>query len=149
MTRPEQLRDWAKGSLTLEAGTELLLRGFSGRFTEPGWPWMMIDDDRPWIDFEAVPDGLGGLSGGEKRFLLIAASIGGGTHVALSDVIPGLDRAILDLVLAAMAHAAGSHQDSVVLGEGPDTVLAFRRAKSLHPWPEPAPAFRVIDGGKG
>lgn len=147
MTRPQDLRDWAKGSLTLEAGTELLLRGFSGRFAEPGWPWMMIDDDRPWIDFEAVPDGLGGLSGGEKRVLLIAASIGGGAPVSLADVIPGLDRAILDLVLAAMAHAAGSHQDSVMVGEGSD-VLSFQRARSLHPWPEPAPAFRVIDGGK-
>lgn len=66
---------------------ELLLLAFSGRFSEPGWLWMMMDDDRPWIDFEAIPDGIGGLSGGERRVLLIASSIGGGTPVVLSDVI--------------------------------------------------------------
>lgn len=63
-------------------------------------------------------------------------------------MIPGLDRDVLDLVLAAIAHAAGSHQDSVIPGDGDDGVLSFERAKSLHPWSKEQPAFQVIDGGK-
>jgi hypothetical protein len=96
------------------------------------------DPGHPWIDFEAIADGTGGLSGGEKRFLLIVASIGCGTPVALEDVIVGLDRSLLDLVLAALAHAGGSHQDSVLLGDGGE--LTFQRPGAPHPWPETAPA---------
>lgn len=101
---------------------------------------------RQRIDFEAIPEHIGGLSGGEKRFMMIAASFGGAEPIILSDVIPGLDRALLDLVLAAVAHAAGSHQDSVVT-ESTEGALGFERAPTLHPWPKPAPALRIIDGG--
>lgn len=147
MTTSQELRDWAKGALPLEAATELLLRGFSGRFAEPGWPWMKTDDGRPWIDFGSIPDEIGGLSSGEQRFLMIAASLGGDdVRISLSDEM-SLDRTLLELVLAAMAHAAGSHQDSVVV-EQPGGVLGFERRKSLYPWPEPVQALRVIEGGK-
>lgn len=145
---PQVLRDWAKGSLNCEAATELLLRAFSARYAGPGWPWMHTDEQgRSWIDFEAIPEHIGGLSGGEKRLLRIVASLGGEEPVALSDVVPGLDRSILDLVLAALAHAAGSHQDSLVI-ERNEGVLGFERVATLHPWPEAAPALRVIDGGQ-
>jgi hypothetical protein len=91
---------------------------------------------------------IGGLSGGEKRFLRIATSLGGEEPAALSDVVPALDRSILDLVLAALAHAAGSRQDSEMY-EQPEGVLSFKRVDTLHPWPKEAPALRVIDGGQG
>lgn len=145
---PQVLRDWAKGSLNCEAATELLLRAFSGRYAGPGWPWMHTDEQgRSWIEFEAIPEHIGGLSGGEKRLLRIVASLGGEEPVALSDVVPGLDRALLDLVLAALAHAAGSHQDSEMF-EQPEGVLSFKGVETLHPWPNAAPALRVIDGGQ-
>ena len=35
----DQLRAWAKGIYSLEA-TELLIRGFGGRFADPGCPWV-------------------------------------------------------------------------------------------------------------
>lgn len=105
------------------------------------------DEGRTRIEFEAIPEHIGGLSGGEKRFLRIAASLGGEEPVALSDVIPGLDRSILDLVLAALAHAAGSHQDSEMF-EQPEGILSSKRVQTLHPWPKEAPALRVIDGGQ-
>jgi hypothetical protein len=137
---PQVLRDWAKGILTCEAGTELLIRGFNGRFIQPEWPWMHTDEEgRTWIEFEAIPEHIDGLSEGEKRFLRIAASLGGEEPVALSDVVPELDRAILDLVLAALAHAAGSHQDSEMF-EQPEGVLSFKPVATLHPWPKEAPA---------
>jgi hypothetical protein len=145
---PQALREWARGSLPCEAATELLLRAFNGRFAQAGWPWMHSDEQgRSWVDFEAIPENIDGLSGGEHRFLMIAASLGGDEQVALSDVVPGLDRALLDLVLAALAHAAGSHQDSVIL-EKPEGVLGFERVDTLYPWPKDAPALRVIDGGQ-
>lgn len=148
MTTPQKLREWAKGSLTSEAGTELLLRAFGGRFATSGSPWIVTEDpDHPWIDFEAIPDLIGGASGGERRFLLIAASIGGGTSVVLSDVLPGLDRTVMDLVLAAAAHAAGTHQGTVMT-EAPDGTVSFEHPDSLYPWPTHAPAFQIIDGGK-
>lgn len=145
---PQQLREWAKGSLTAEAGTELLLRAFGGRFAAPDSPWINSEDpDHPWIDFDSIPELIGGVSGGERRFLLIAASIGGATPVELSDVLPGLDRTVMDLVLAAAAHAAGTHQGSVMT-ETPDGTVSFDRPGSLYPWPKPAPVFHIIDGGK-
>lgn len=148
MTTPQKLREWAKGSLTSEAGTELLLRAFGGRFAAPGSPWILTDDpDRPWIDFDSIPDLIGGVSGGERRFLLIAASIGGGTSVVLSDVLPGLDRTVMELVLAAAAHAAGTHQGSVMI-QAPDGTVSFEQPGPLYPWPTTPPAFQIIDGGK-
>jgi hypothetical protein len=145
---PQQLREWAKGTYTTEAGTELLLRAFGGRFAQPGRPWVNTEDpESPWIDFDAIPDNIGGFSGGEKRFLLIAASLGGGTPVALSDALPGLDRTVMELVLAAVAHAAGTHQQSDVI-EAPGGSMSFQKLDSLYPWPKSAPAFQIIDGGK-
>lgn len=147
---PQELRDWAKGSLPLEAATEMLLRAFDGRFAQPGSPWMMRDEKygNVWIDFDAIPVHVEGMSGGERRFLLIAASLGGQWPLILNDALPGLDRNVLDLVLAAVAHAAGSHQDSVMT-EGPGGVLGFERADTLHPWPKrESKTLRIIDGGK-
>lgn len=144
---PDDLRSWAKGSLPLEAATELLLRGFNGRFAEPGQPWVKTEDDRPWVDFGSIPDEIAGLSSGEQRFLMIAASLGGdGIRISLSDEM-SLDRDLMGLVLAAMAHAAGSHQDSVAV-ERPDGSLGFERREALYPWPQAARALRVIDGGR-
>ncbi|MET4144339.1 hypothetical protein [Arthrobacter sp. UYCo732] len=148
-TTPEELRAWARGVLPVEAATELLLRAFSGRFAEPGWPWMIRDEayGHRLIDFDAIPVHVEGLSGGERQFLLIAASLGGNCPLILNDALPGLDRALLDLVLAASAHAAGSHHDSIMVEDrgGP---MGFDRVDTLHPWPQAAPALRVIDGGQ-
>lgn len=132
----DQLRAWAKGMYNMEAATELLLRGFGGRFTEPGWDWMHLDDDgRWWIDFQAIPEYIDGLSGGEQRFLNIVSSIGDGVPVVLGDVVPGLDRKLVSLVLAALAHAAGSHQHSD-FSQNEDGTTSFKRLDSLYPWPE-------------
>ena len=85
-----------KAPCPLEAATEMLLLAFGGRFTEPGWPWMMQDQyGHRWIDFDAIPVHVDGLSGGERRFLLIAASLGGNWPLILNDALPGLDRALL------------------------------------------------------
>jgi hypothetical protein len=48
-------------------------------------------------------------SSGEVRVLRAAASIAGGHPIDLGDLAAGLDRSSLTLLLAAIAHAAGSH----------------------------------------
>ena len=130
----EKLRSWAKGMYPLEAGTELLIRAFGGRFASTGQPWIHVEDGRPWVDFEAIPEHLGGLSGGERSMLTIIASIGGGAPVDLSDTLPGLDRANRSLVLAAVSHAGGSHEHSSFT-ENPDGTHSISRQPSLYPWP--------------
>jgi hypothetical protein len=138
MTHEEQLRAWAKGSHPLVAATELLLRAFGGRFARPGNPWVIRDAEygNVWIDFEKIPENLGGLSGGERRLLMLAASLADvGVAVELGDVLPGLDREVFALVLAAVAHAGGSHEHSAIV-ENTDGTASFQHQTSLYPWPE-------------
>jgi hypothetical protein len=138
MTHEDELRRWAKGSYTYEAATELLLRAFGGRYAKPGQPWMMAEEitGRVWIDFASIPGHVEGLSGGERRFLMLAASLVEDVPVVLGDVVPGLDRQNLDLVLAAIAHAGGSHQHSDIRRNGDGSMtLHPGYMDSLHPWP--------------
>ncbi len=83
-------------------------------------------------------------SGGELRLLRLAHSVAAGE---LGAVVPGLDRDAMALVLAALAHANGSHehsgpsiQDSAgqVVDQGGGLRLSFALLPSLHPWP-PSP----------
>lgn len=145
MTHEDDLRAWAKGSHTLEAATELLLRAFEGRFAAIGYPWVHAAGTSPegykekaWIDFEALGEDAksGAYSGGESRFLQLAASLGADIPVVLGDTLPGLDRKQLDLVLAAFAHAGGSHQHSDIrFSEDGIPTLHPGYLDTLHAWP--------------
>lgn len=109
--RHAQLRAWAKGNYGREAATELLIRGFDGRFADPGNPWIHPIASGHWIDFDSIPSLTGGLSGGEQRFLQIAAALDDGdTTVNLGRCLAGLDRQHVHCALAAVAHTAGTHQ---------------------------------------
>lgn len=143
MTHADDLRAWARGMYTTEAATELLLRAFGGKFAAPGNPWIhrSTEPEGPsqvsaWIDFAAIPDEVGPLSGGERRFLMLAASLAEDVPVVLGDLVSGLDRENLDLVLAAIAHAGGSHQHSDIRFNDDGTVSRGKGyLDSLHPWP--------------
>ena len=111
----DALRRWVKGLYPLEAGVELLIHAFDGRFANPGQPWVQQGEDLGWwwIDIEQMTeDNYGALSGGETSLLRIAASLLEGPPVDLSRNLAGLDRDHGQLVLAAIAHASGSHQHS-------------------------------------
>lgn len=54
-------------------------------------------------------------TGGQLRVLRAAASLADGQAVDLADLTAGLDRDELTLLLAAVSHAAGSHEDHVVV----------------------------------
>lgn len=133
----DDLRAWARGSYTAEAATELLIRGFDGRFAAPGNPWIHknASSGARWIDFAHIPEHVKELSGGESRYLRLVASIAAvKVSVDLGEVLPGLDRQLLDLVLAAIAHAAGSHEHSGFITNEAGTHY-MDELPSLHPWP--------------
>jgi hypothetical protein len=134
------LRAWARGLDATEAAVELLARSFGGRFAERRYPWIMSDDGEGWCWLE--PDQLtgpatAGLSGGERRLLAIVASLAGGRPVDLADTLTGLDRDTIALVLAAIAHASGSHEHTDMVID-PDRAVGFAggRLPSLYPWPK-------------
>ncbi|WNB87328.1 hypothetical protein [Cellulomonas sp. ATA003] len=130
-----RLRDWARGSLPTMAGAELLLRGFDGQFARPSCPWIVTEvDGRVWVDADALRDGTGALSGGERRVLALVTALLGETPVDVVDVVTGLDRINLHLVLAALAHAAGSHEHADVV-VGPDGLGHLTRPGPVVPWP--------------
>ena len=141
MTFEDGLRTWAKGDYTYEAAVELLIRtgwtdwgAFRSDFTGTR------EDGLPWIDFEALGDVLRGekdsgvmaASGGELRLLRIAYSLAGN---GLSNTIPGLDRKHMSLVLAALAHANGSHEGTEIV-VNPDRTVDFKKVGTLYAWPE-------------
>ena len=131
------LRAWARGSHPDEAAVELLLRGFGGRFAAPGWPWIQTCDvpGRWWVDPDTLLEELGVFSSGEQRILGIVAGLLGATDTpSLADLVTGLDRGLVGLVLAAVAHAAGTHEHSDLVG-GPDGCWRIERLPSLYPWP--------------
>lgn len=141
MTVHDQLRSWAKGMYTIEAATELLIRAFDGRFADPGYPWIQPTDHNNgyWVDFAVIGDRIDALSGGEQRLLRIAASIGSSeVMVNLSDDISGLDRPTLRLVLAAIAHAAGSHEHSDMVIDHDKGTYVIVRESSLYAWDDHA-----------
>lgn len=130
------LRKWAKGAFDQEAGVELLIRGCGGRFARQGCPWIRTCE-RPgwfWMDVSSLLEHAGAFSGGEQRVLMIAAALIDRRPIPdLAGVLCGLDRADLQLVLAALAHAAGSHEQVELVRHGEE--LSVQRLSALVPWP--------------
>lgn len=142
------LRAGAKGSYGLEAATELLIRALGGRLL-----FLMECDDEQFdgvwsfVEWSTVADRTAGMSGGEQRIALIAADLAGfpDEHFELSDVA-GLDRDNVALVLAAISHAAGTHEQrdmkalrEAAAGNRPMTramLTGGERLPPLFPWPE-------------
>lgn len=114
----EALIACASGIRCHEAGTGLLIdcciwlhrEDFTSRFITSG---TSISNGTllAATDWEAAVAALhaGGLpaSGGERRMLLLAASIAGGVPVSLSDTLTGIDHRNASLIVSAVAHAAG------------------------------------------
>jgi hypothetical protein len=113
------LRNCAVGLYPLEAGTELLISNgaflrrhdFTSRFIEHGTS--ISDGTTPMaaIDWDSAITALhaGELpcSGGERRILLLSASLAGGIPVDLRDTATGLDGHNTALLVSAIRHATG------------------------------------------
>jgi len=132
----DDLRAWASGWLSLEAAVEVLIRSVDGRFTQPSNPWILQDrPDRPfWLDAAAIGPNSGSLSDGERRVLAVVEALALGSPLwDLGGILAGLDRQHLALILAAVAHAGGSHEQVEVAVT--DTGISWEPIGSLFPWP--------------
>ena len=121
------LRACAAGFYPLEAGVALLIANgtflhrddFTTRFIETGTS--ITDSTIPMaaIDWNAaiaaLQDGELPCSGGERRILLLSASIAGGIPVDLCDTVTGLDDANVTRLLTAIRHAAGKRPEDADL----------------------------------
>ena len=77
-----------------------------------GGPWAAVQ----WPELDpALRTGAIAGTGGQLRLLRAAASLADGQPVDLADLTAGVDRAELTLLLAALAHAAGSHEHRDVI----------------------------------
>ena len=131
------LRAWARGMYSTEAAVEVLIRAFGGRFAEPCWQWIVVDGDRARLDADLINDDtIGSLSGGEKRMLRLVSALVEPRTIDLGEIASGVDRSTLALLLAALAHAGGSHQQvELVVGED-RRPMGFAKLGSLYAWPE-------------
>jgi hypothetical protein len=148
----DALREWARGVYTEEAAVELLIRsGWTRRksFLDDVVAGRQEPGTHPWVDWENLgqiltgdrDSGILAASGGEQRVLRIAHSLAAGDLGAL---VPGLDRDVTAMVLAAVAHANGSHEHSGaptpdsagrLVETGSGQRFSFALLPSLHPWP--------------
>lgn len=146
MTVPaRELRAWAKGDYPTEAAVELIIRAKGGRFALETQPWI----ERPWpssslccVDWDRLHDELGVFSGGERRLLNIAVSMGTSKHpVDLSNDLSGLDDELLLLVLAATAHAAGRPRllAPAAAVPGPSNAMPFKQSNAPNHRTQPRP----------
>ena len=97
-----------------------------------GGPWAAVQ----WGELDrALRAGVITGSGGQLRLLRAAASLADGQPVDLADLTAGVDRAELTLLLAALAHAAGSHEHHEVVRDSSGTPHAGRPSGPVLPWP--------------
>ena len=99
---------------------------------EPGGPWADVD----WAALDGAL-AAGVLSGDERQRLLLraAAGIADGGPLDLGDLLAGLDRRSLTLLLAALAHAAGSHEHREVSHDPDGVAHPGHKLPPLVPWP--------------
>ena len=110
------LRACAAGLYPLEASTALLVSNgtflhrddFTSRFIDHG---TSNGTSMAAIDWDAAATALtsSGLpcSGGERRLLMLSASLAGGIPVDLRDAVTGLDDGNIARLVTAILHAAG------------------------------------------
>jgi hypothetical protein len=83
-----------------------------------GGPWAAVQ----WTDLDrALRAGVVTGTGGQLRLLRAAASLADGQPIDLADLTAGVDRPELTLLLAALAHAAGSHEHERVVHDDDGT----------------------------
>jgi hypothetical protein len=99
---------------------------------EAGGPWAAVQ----WADLDgALRRGSIAGSSVQLRVLRAAASIAEGQPVDLGDLAAGLDRPALTLLLAALAHAAGSHEHRAVVLDEDGVRLAGGLLGPVVAWP--------------
>jgi hypothetical protein len=111
---PAALRAAAEGLYALEAATGLIIahgtwltRDDFTRFINHGVGTAAIDWEAA---ISALRTGEMPSSGGERRILLLSASLAGQAPVTLGDAITGIDDRNVGLLVKAVLHASGRRQ---------------------------------------
>ena len=135
----DRLREWAAGQNNLVAAVELLARSFGGRFASSSMPWVRDDTEHggPWVDPATLRERLGAFSGGEARVLLLAASLLDEEPINIVDIVAGVDRYNLTLVLAALSHAGDSQESTEIVAT--DVAVAVVSRGPVLDWPAASP----------
>jgi hypothetical protein len=69
---------------------------------------------------------------------MLAASVAADVPVGVGEILDGLDRNLVELALAAFAHAAGSHGHSGIrFSDDGLSLVRGEQPGTLYPWPEP------------
>lgn len=103
------------------AAVELVITAFDGRLADPGWPWVRESDMLGvfWLDPDSMPDFDG--AGGELRLLPVIEALLGGRRVPdLVQLLSGLDRSTVGLVVAAFVAASEGQCELAVYAFGGD-----------------------------
>jgi len=145
----ERLRIWAKDSIDQEAAVELLIRGYDGKLALPHWPWIISREGMVhcWVDNQQIAFGFLGLSATadvlselpecEQQYLrVVRFFLDPSARLTVSEII-GQDRKHLELILAALSHAAGTHREwtdirNTVTGS---FLVRGNEGGALYPWP--------------
>lgn len=135
----DAVRRWAQGVYPMEAGAELLIR--DGKAIYEGAPWLRESgagrgQRMVAIDTSRLSEWAAAWSGSERRVVAVALSLMGGHTVNLYDAVTGLDPDQLELVLAAVSHAAGSHEARMPVIDGNRLTGYYTEPVNAHPWPE-------------
>lgn len=129
----DRVRAWAAGSHRPEAGVELLIRT---NLIDEQSPWLIEESThRVSIDPCILMDETGCHPWHQKVAAHVAAHLLVSQPIDLADLLPGLDRKTLHLILAALAHAAGSHEHGhVIVTDGVPSVTDV--LPPLVAWPQ-------------
>lgn len=111
---PSGLRAAAAGIYALEAAAGLIIAHGTWLARDDFACFIEYGNGTAAVDWEAAAATLeaGGLpsSGGERRMLMLAASLAGQTPVILGDAITGIDGTNTGLLVKAVIHASGQRQ---------------------------------------
>jgi hypothetical protein len=111
----------------------LITIALDGEAVDDG-PWAAVQ----WGDLDrALRTGAISGSSGQLRLLRAAASLADGQPIDLADLTAGVDRPELTLLLAALAHAAGSHEHRDVVRDDDGAPHAGPPLGPVVPWPVP------------
>jgi hypothetical protein len=124
------LREWpavtyGPDAAFTSAAVELVVAAFDGRLADPGWPWVRESDMLGvfWLDPDSMP-GFDG-AGGELRLLSIVEALLGGRRVPdLVQLLSGLDRSTVELVIQAFVAASQGQCELAVYAFGGDPEAA-------------------------
>jgi hypothetical protein len=96
-------------------------------------PWAAVQ----WGDLDrALRAGVISGGPGQRRLLRAAAGLADGQPVDLADLTAGLDRGELTLLLAAVSHAAGSHEHREVVRDADGVPDAGAALGPVVRWPQ-------------